>query len=841
MKQQIELLAPAGSPQALHAAVSAGANAVYLGLDVFNARRGANNFTLENLADACDYAHLRGAKIYLTLNIAVLPQELDDALNTACAAYEAGVDAFIVQDLGVARELRYVLPKARLHISTQMNTHNVAGIRAAASLGAARVTLARELSLEEIAELSREAAAAGVEIETFAHGALCVCYSGQCFMSSLIGGRSANRGLCAQACRLPYVLHQKGGAKPLPAPGEHLLSPKDLCSVNLLGNLVRAGVCSLKIEGRMKSPEYVNAVVGVYRQVLDRVLETGAANAQVGATEAEEQALAEAFSRGFTSAYLTHERGNEIMSYGRPNNRGVFVGRVQRVKAGVAFVSSDVSLVAGDVLEFWTNKGHFAYVLDVLECTKDGLVCTRPQKAVGKGDRVFRVRSAQAAFHDDVRLPRVGVCGRVVVQVGKPLHMEFWLSTCTNVVGSADGPVVEAARTKALDASDVQSHVDRLGQTPFVLDNLEVELDPGAGMGFSTLHHVRSAALAKLQDQLLVSWHSRSKAGDRCTAQLQATGSEAGMAGLGTSPRKAGLGSAARGGSAPHAVSAKHCNIMALATNPACAQEALGAGASVVYIPALSLAESGQTSAGVVAVGGQWPGAYALALPVVNHSLSSPSRDKDALFNPWAYSAGANLVLAENFSQAFEASERGLAFEIGPHIPITNSAALGYAASLGAQRVWLSPELNLAQITELALTSPVPLGLYVSGAQELMTTEHCLLMSQGPCNQRCASCERRKAFHYLSDRKGYEFPVLSDVCGRSHLYNSVSLDIVHALPDLIRAGVSAFMVDTTLLGATDTRSAVQRAVRARDVYYSSGNALDKAAGSTSGHLFRGVL
>lgn len=223
----VELLAPAGGAEALHAAVAGGADAVYLGLDAFNARRNADNFTLETLGEACDYAHLRGVRVYVTLNTAILPSEVDRALECARQAYRAGADAFIVQDVGVAAELARSLPQARLHISTQMNTHNAAGIEAAAKLGARRVTLARELSLAEVEHLAGIASDLGLEVEAFAHGALCVCYSGQCFMSSMIGGRSANRGLCAQACRLPYELRNRAQRKELPSPGEHLLSPQD--------------------------------------------------------------------------------------------------------------------------------------------------------------------------------------------------------------------------------------------------------------------------------------------------------------------------------------------------------------------------------------------------------------------------------------------------------------------------------------------------------------------------------------------------------------------------------------------------------------------------------------
>ena len=331
MTKKIELLAPAGNAECLRAAVNAGADAVYLGLGEFNARRNADNFTIDDLRESCEYAHLRGVRVYVTLNIEILPSELQNALDFARDAYYAGADAFIVQDIGLAQNLAQYVPGARLHISTQMNTHSAAGIEFAARLGAKRVTLARELSVAEIAELAEIADSFGMEIETFAHGAICISYSGQCLMSSMIGGRSANRGLCAQACRLPYELHRADVEGALPAEGEHLLSPRDLCSINLLPQLVDAGVSSFKIEGRMKSADYVYAVTSVYRSVLDRVL-SGADTDAVKATVDEENRLAEAFSRGFTTAYMTGNRGNEIMSYGRPNNRGVFIGRVSAIR-----------------------------------------------------------------------------------------------------------------------------------------------------------------------------------------------------------------------------------------------------------------------------------------------------------------------------------------------------------------------------------------------------------------------------------------------------------------------------------------------------------------------------
>ncbi len=823
MLHDVELLAPAGNAAALHAAVRGGADAVYLGLDSFNARRGADNFTMETFAEACDYAHLRGVSVYVTFNTTVLPSELTRALETIRQAYRAGADAFIVQDIGVAAEVSRALPEARLHISTQMNTHNAAGIEAAARLGARRVTLARELSLAEIAHLAEVAHGFDMDVETFAHGALCVCYSGQCFMSSLIGGRSANRGMCAQACRLPYELRNKALRKSLPSPGDHLLSPQDLCAVDLLPELVQAGVASLKIEGRMKSPEYVFAVTSVYRAVLDRVLAwraQGCVGEAPCANDDEQRALAEAFSRGFTTAYLEGERGNDIMSYGRPNNRGVFVGRVASAKGGVATVAAERELVRGDVLEFWTNKGHFAYTLDSVELDREGNVRVSPERPVGKGDRVFRVRSAAAAFEDDAFEPRVPIVGRAVLKIGEPLRVEFSLapraavraSAASEALAVAEGEVVEAARTKPVSADDVRAHIDRLGQTPFTIERLDIDLDDGVGVGFSQLHRVRAAALDELVDLLLE--------GD-CNRAL---------------PRVAVR-------ETPQPARPKGLRIAAWATNPACARAAKRAGADIIYVPALHYKRgeavvAGQRSQTAEQAG--YPKQAVVALPTIEHDLVPGTREMALDFDAWRYVKPGKPVLVENLGALVRAVELGAQVEVGPHIPVTNELSLATAANLGAQRVWLSPELTLGQIADLAEDSPVELGLTVIGSQELMVTEHCLLMSQGPCDQDCDACPRRKSPHYLRDRKDFEFPVVTDALGRTHLYNAVQLDVVHALPDLISAGLTALMVDTTLMNVEQTTQAVARVVRARNVANSSGSAIAKTPGTTSGHLFRGV-
>lgn len=816
--KNVELLAPAGNMECLHAAVKAGADAVYLGAGHFNARRGADNFSLENLAEACDYAHLRGVKIYLTLNTVVLPSELPDALELARQAYRCGVDAFIVQDIGISIELSRIMPDVEVHVSTQMNIHDEDGLRAAAALGATRVTLARELSLDEIVRLHELAEELGVELESFAHGALCICYSGQCFMSSLVGGRSANRGRCAQACRLPYELHNRALRKTLDAPGEHLLSPKDLCTANLIPELLQAGVASLKIEGRMKSPEYVQAVVGVYRAVIDRVEAAIARDGidsvattdapELRASEEEMNVLSEAFSRGFTTAYLKGRRGNEIMSYGRPNNRGVFVGRVAKVREGLVFIDPETELHVGDLIEFWTNRGHFVHTIGEFKTDRAGRVFFPVERAVGKGDRVFRVRNAEAAFVDDDKLPSVAVCARAELHIGQPALLTFTVAAGDANV-TVEGPEVEAARTKAITEEEVREHIDRMGTTPFYLSSLDIDLDEGVGMGFSMLHKLRARAAEELQEAILAHYHAR---------KLERTPSRA---------------------FAP-VVRKGWCKVAALATNPACARAAKRAGADLIYVPAANYRRGEAVIAGQLSDTAEqagYPKQCIPALPTVSQMFDEEKRNG---FDIWKRVKADKPVMVENLGQLLRATEMGAAPEVGPHIPVTNKLDLQAMADLGAQRVWLSPELSLVQIEELGDMAPMPLGLTIMGQTELMVTEHCLLMSQGPCNQKCAECARRKSPHYLKDRKGYEMPVITDCTGRSHLYNAVQMDVAHLMPEIIGAGVSTVLVDTTLMNVKETTEKVARAVRARDIAQKDGNKVAKVEGATSGHLFRGV-
>ena len=324
MIKKVELLSPVGGYLQFIAAVESGADAVYLGGSAFNARNSATNFSDEELEDAIKYAHIRGVKVYLTLNILIHDKEIHEVMEFAKRAYSYGIDAFIVQDIGVTYLLNEILPDAKVHFSTQGTIYSSEGIKALDKFNLERVVLARELTLDDIEEVCSNT---DMEIEVFVHGALCICYSGQCRFSSLVGERSGNRGKCAQPCRLKYSLYEND--KKLKS--EYILSPKDLCGIHDLVRLIKIGVTSLKIEGRLKSPEYVACVTSIYRKYIDlayRLIESGEED-KYKVEEEDIKKLAQVFNRGgFSRGYYYGKSSSELMSYTRPKHWGNYLGKV---------------------------------------------------------------------------------------------------------------------------------------------------------------------------------------------------------------------------------------------------------------------------------------------------------------------------------------------------------------------------------------------------------------------------------------------------------------------------------------------------------------------------------
>ncbi|MBR6767560.1 MAG: U32 family peptidase [Clostridia bacterium] len=471
---RMELLAPAGNMEALKAAVQNGADAVYLGAGNFNARRNAGNFDEETLGEAVKYCHARGVKVHVTLNTLVREDELEDLAETVRMLNMSGADAVIVQDFGVVRALKQIAPEIELHASTQMAVHNRQGVDFLVKNGFKRVVLAREMTYEEM----KACVGRGAEIEVFAHGALCVACSGQCLMSSLVGGRSGNRGLCAQPCRLPWQMDGKGG---------HLLSTRDLCSLESLDKLRDAGVSSLKIEGRLKRPEYVAVTIAAYRRALDSLYE-GKTNVDAAA---DMEALRQMFNRGgFTKGYGPGVEDRELMFAQRPNHMGVPVGEA----AGRGQIKLRTDVENADVLALRRPDAEDVPV-KLAGQAGEKLKCAEAKP----GDMLYRMvseaqmRAARESFEGERRSIRISA--QASIHVGKPCEM---MVTDGMHTAYAQGSVIEAAQNRGADPERIMAQIRKTGGTAYEIADIELNVDENAFCPASVLNALRRDALAEL-------------------------------------------------------------------------------------------------------------------------------------------------------------------------------------------------------------------------------------------------------------------------------------------------------------------------------------------------------
>ncbi|HJB54624.1 MAG TPA: DUF3656 domain-containing protein [Candidatus Olsenella avistercoris] len=830
-----ELLAPAGGPAPFNAALAAGADAIYCGLgNDFNARRGADNFDDESFAAACRRAHLAGTRVYVTVNVAVSTAEMPRVLELVRRAWGLGADAFIIQDWGLLSEVRQRWPEIETHVSTQANVQDARGVAWCRDVwGVDRVTLSRELSLEEISRIAEE----GVELECFGHGALCFCYSGVCLMSSMNGGRSANRGLCAQPCRLPYELvDERGEVMEIPGVataglpersrgvgGTRLLCPKDYCTVDHLAAMRDAGVGSLKVEGRMKAPDYVLSVVGAYRDALDE-LSAGEKDARAGV--ALHRRLKRAFNRDFTDSYLWGRSDNDMMSYERSNNRGEVVGevtgsrqledalvrrgggnggreRMRRLTRADVSVRLSAPVEAGDLLEIRPvdDPTQFLTAPAPADAAAGEEIVCRAARAMPTGS-VVRVIRSQRALDDAARLAdkdvvrRRAVHVRVVARIGRSFAVEL---ACADgaAAARAEGFVVEAARTRAVSGEDLVEHVGRMGGSPFEAVSWEVELDDGCGMGFSAVHKVRAEACARLEEALLAPYAERGT--EDAKGQSLRVSSRAQDA-KGTSPRAA--------------------EVCAFVTTPEAARAALDAGTARVYATADDLAR------------GDWPEGVIPWLDEVCREADHARLD--------AHVRAGEPCAVGNVSELALAVERGAAPEVRSCIPVHNESCLAALERAGAAGVWLSPELTLEEVCALARAASVPVGLAVLGRERVMTSEHCVLQALGRCRHDCARCPERARRLSLRDIDGNLLPVRTDVNGRSRIWTARPLDATPQVAELLAAGVSRLLVDGTLMEPDELAQAVARVADAVAAARDGRRPRERMRGTTSGHLFAGI-
>lgn len=811
-----ELLAPAGGPEPFYAALAAGADAIYCGMGAFNARRKADNFTDESFEAACRAAHLAGSRVYVTVNIVIKDEEMSEALSLVDRCWRLGADAFIIQDWGLFFEIRRLMPEVETHISTQANIHDARGTAWCKEAGADRVTLSRELSIDEIATIHD---AVDIELEVFSHGAICFCYSGVCLLSSFTSrGRSANRGMCAQPCRLPYELIDETGRSWSKPGRERALCPRDTCTADMLPRLLDAGAHALKLEGRMKAPDYVHSIVSAYRAQLDDILAGREISDETA--QARYRQLKRCFNRDFTCEYQQGRSGDEMMSYERSNNRGQIVGEAlgskplgntkglkpddKRRRAAWTRLRLSEPVGKGDLLELRHDDEFDQFLTaiapedaaagDVVECRT-----ARPMPA-GALVRLIRSQAALDAAAAALKRPvarKRAVDVRVVARLGQPFAVELTCIDDPALSGRAEGFTVEAAKTRAVSAEDLVEHVGRMGSSPFEAVSFDIQLDEGCGMGFSAVHKVRAAACKALERAILAPYaervnHLMVQSDPVCPADLNDLG-----------------------------------EVCALVTSLNAAAAARKAGAARVYMTVDDLLAEGLSPASCSAEG---------VIPV----LDEVSRELDhELLDPWL-TPGAPAAVG-TISELALGAEIGSVVELRSCIPVHNVPCMRELAARGAHAAWLSPELTLAEIERIApQRGEMTLGLMVLGVPRVMTSEHCILQVAGACIHDCANCRLRARDFKLKNIDGRMLPVRTGLNGRSHLYDGVQLDATPQIPQLLRAGVTRFLVDGTLMNIDMLSRSVARTNRALEAARSGRTPDKRLPGTSSGCLFQGV-
>jgi putative protease len=777
-----ELLAPAGSLDAVRAAVANGADAVYLGASKFNARDEGAQLSLDELEQACVIAHERGARIYLTFNILLKPAELEDALGYLGECIDRGIDAAIVQDVGVIRLIQRAYPGLEIHGSTQMTVHDVAGARVVERLGISRVVLARENSIEDIRAI--HAAVPDLGLESFVHGALCISYSGQCLMSGMISERSANRGSCAQSCRKDYFLRDAATGEELDR--GYLISAKDLGAWEHLPAIAEAGIGCLKIEGRKKKPEFVATVTRGYRDFLQRV-EQGTFTPP---SFEEVQPLVQIFSRGFTGGMYGGREGREYITRTQPDNRGVELGVVTGFANGELLVDVRAPIMERDGLGFeppagghLETTGFAAGPVRTVE-VRDGVhrQAIRARQRVPAGWRV--VRSSQAALLDRARASfadvgreprrrRVPLAMRVFGSAGAPLKVIA--TVAEHEVTVTSDVALAPAQAHALTAVTLREQLGRLGESPFVLAELDVKgLASGLFLPLRELNHLRQRAVKELSVQR--DWMRHAADAERAQRIRDIVAAVDAVPRVTRDPRD------------PRDTRAR---LVAEVWRVEDADAAIAAGADEVVLDPF-LRHPFPPVAQVTALGARAAGrgvTLRLRLPTIVRPAERARLDKwIALGTPLL--AGHLGLVAE-----LAAAGRDIAADYAVNCFNAHTAAEYFA--LGASRITPSVELTADELG--AVVAPwggSGFDVLVHGRPEGMTLEHCVLSAafdRTPthCRDLCTKTHKDTR---LTDPAGYVFPVATDFACRNRLLHSRPIDGSEYLPRLWGSGIRDYRI-----------------------------------------------
>jgi U32 family peptidase len=782
-----ELLAPAGDWECAKAAVENGADAIYFGLERFNARMRANNFTVADLPKLMEFLHRRGVRGYVTFNTLVFTPELDDAEQYLRSIITAGVDAAIVQDIGICRLIRHLSPDFPIHASTQMTITSAAGVEFARDLGCSLVVLARECSIAEIEKIRAAdpqiGAATAMPLEVFVHGALCVAYSGQCLTSESLGGRSANRGECAQACRMPYELISDGKSVPL-GDKRYLLSPQDLAGLPVLPELIRSGVASLKIEGRLKSAEYVANITRVYRQALDKAME-----GQAFETSEARYDLEMGFSRGLYTGWFRGINNQELAHARFGKKRGVYLGEITRVQRDRVFIKLEGLLKPGDGVVFDAGRpdqdeqgGRVYTVANVGE----EAVITFGDRAVDfqrvhVGDKLWKTSDPE--LDKRVRQTYAGDQPRFQRSIGFEAH-GIAGGPLTIIARDEFGHVAQEKSTMALVPAEkrpltreaLEEQLGRLGGTPFKVGRVDSKIAGALMLPVSELNRMRRDLVTELERQRALPKRWESREGGRWMELVPSA----------------------------EAPAEKQTDLAVLCRNLAQIEAALGAGVQTIYCDF------------------EDPKKYREAVTLVHTtSCAGPLRtvwvapprifkmgEDWILKQVWSCDADGWLIRNYDHLKFFAGQRCRGDFSLNVANPI---AAEYFVRRYGLDQVTASYDLNAAQLEALLTSAPASwFEVTIHQHMPMFHMEHCVFcafLSEGKDYRDCGRpCDKHQV--KLRDRVGAEHPLKADAGCRNTVYNALAqTGADHAL-HFRNLGVRSFRIEFVNESADDVTKTI---------------------------------
>ena len=760
-----ELLSPVGDLECLKAAVQNGANTVYLGASSFNARARATNFNNENLKEAILYAKLRNVKVNLTLNTLLKENELNEAISLAVFAYNCGVDAIIIQDLGLAKFLHTNYPEITLHASTQMTVHNLEGVKQLEAFGFKRVVLSRELSISEIEYIRKNT---NVELEVFIHGALCISYSGQCLFSSMVGNRSGNRGMCAQPCRLPYELYSN---KNLLDKG-FLLSPRDQSAIDFLPALIKSGIDCFKIEGRLKAPEYVATVTKIYRKYIDFIIKNinlsdeelinqihtiiEIPNEITGLSDKEE--LLQVFNRGnFSKGHFENEPNTKLIYSKKPNNMGLYLGKIQNFnnQKGHITLKLENSISVGDRISI-NNENYTVSELMIKNknypTLDSGNTVTlgRMKGNISNGMSIFRIENkklstfAQSIFNSEKELLNIPFDAEITIKKGLPIKLTVYGKTgfYKNLKVTIDSNIIpETAENQPVSKEKIIAQLSKTGNTPFCFENINIDLENNLFIPkISSLNELRRNAFAELENKVKEIYTFNINDDKNVSDNDSVTP---------LSP-----------------ISSPSISLLLNILNKNFNYTEL-AGIDALYIPYKYFLNA----------------SYDYTLETLCNKfkvfLYMPSIMRENYFGALnstiekSLNFGVRGFVISHISQIESLRKYNLPVIGNYTLNVYNNESIKTLKDFGLVKFTPSVELEKADLLELLNLASLPSELIVYGKTPLMTNNYCYLGKSNRCYKDCKKLCLENSKFYLKDRLGFEFRIVPDnTCTITTIYNS---------------------------------------------------------------------